>query len=186
LIQAAVAAEVDLVQIREKKLSADVLYQLAADAAGFTKGSATRLLINDRSDIARAAGADGVHLTTSSLRAEVIRRVFGDEFLIGVSTHSLAEASLASRGGADFVVFGPVFETASKREFGDAQGLGSLALVCSELAPFPVLALGGVTIDNVVDCVRSGARGVAAIRMFEDPERLGEIVNALRVKPRQP
>lgn len=157
-----------------------MLYELAVTAAGITSGSATRLLINDRFDVAAATGADGVHLTTSSLRADVVRRAFGDKFLIGVSTHSLAEANLARRGGADFVVFGPVFETASKKEFGEAQGLDTLARVSSELAPFPVLALGGVTADNAADCVRSGARGVAAIRMFDDPERLGEVVESIR------
>ena len=182
LIQAAVAARIDLVQIREKNLRPSVLYELAARAAGITKGSATRLLVNDRSDVAAAAGADGVHLTTNSLPAEVVRRTFGADFVIGVSTHSLAEASLARRGGADFVVFGPVFETASKKEFGEAQGLGKLARVCADLAPFPVLALGGVTQDNAADCLRAGARGVAAIRMFDGPERLGEMVNALRAR----
>ncbi len=72
------------------------------------------------------------------------------------------------------------FETASKKEYGDAQGLTDLARVSSELAPFPVLALGGVTTGNVADCIRAGARGVAAIGMFDDPERLGEIVDAIR------
>jgi thiamine-phosphate pyrophosphorylase len=156
------------------------LYELAANAAGITRGSATRLLVNDRSDVAAAAGADGVHLTTSSLHADVVRGAFGDEFLIGVSTHSLAEADLARRGGADFVVFGPVFETASKKEYGSAQGLANLARVSSELAPLPVLALGGVTTSNVADCIQASARGVAAIRMFDEPERLGEVVNAIR------
>lgn len=175
-MQAAVAARIDLVQIREKNLSASVLYQLAASAAGITKGSATQLLINDRSDIAAAAGADGVHLTTSSLPTAVVRQTFGEEFLIGASTHSLDEAKLARRDGADFVVFGPVFETASKKEYGEALGLTHLATVCAELSPFPVLALGGVEIGNVADCIRAGARGVAAIRMLQHPDRLADIV----------
>lgn len=174
------AAAIDLVQIREKNLSASILYQLAARAAGITRGSATKLLVNDRSDIAASASADGVHLATSSLPADVVRRTFGDEFLIGASTHSLAEADIARRSGADFVVFGPVFETASKREYGEPQGLANLRTVSSELAPFPVLALGGLTIDNISDCLRAGARGIAAIRMLNDPRRLGDIVNGIR------
>ncbi len=182
LVQAAVHAKIDLVQLREKDLRASVLYELAANAAGVTKGSATRLLINDRADVAAAAGADGVHLTTTSIRADVVRSAFGGEFLIGVSTHSLAEAGLARRGGADFVVFGPVFDTAAKKQYGQAQGLNYLARVSAELAPFPVLALGGLTTGNVADCVRAGARGVAAIRMFDDPERLGDVVNAIRAR----
>jgi thiamine-phosphate pyrophosphorylase len=180
LIRAAVDAEIDLVQLREKNLRARVLYELARKAADVTRGSATRLLVNDRADVAAAAGADGVHLTTSSMKADAVRLAFGAEFLIGVSTHSFREASLARDEGADFVVFGPVFDTASKRQYGEAQGLNNLARVSSALAPFPVLALGGVTTGNVADCIRAGASGVAAIRMFDDPERLSEVVNAIR------
>jgi thiamine-phosphate pyrophosphorylase len=180
LVQAAVVARIDLVQIREKKLTASVLYQLATSAAGLTKGSATKLLINDRSDIAAAAGADGVHLTTSSLPTAIVRQSFGDGFLIGVSTHSLEEARLARKGGADFAVFGPVFETASKKEFGEPPGLTGLARVCSELSPFPILALGGVMMGNVAECIRAGARGVAAIRMLQEPERIADIVVEIR------
>src|SRR5258708_7083905 len=95
LIQAAVNARIDLVQIREKNLNARVLYDLSISAAAITKGSATKLLINDRVDIAAAAGADGVHLTTRSLHTAVIRQTFGDDLLIGVSTHSLEEARTA-------------------------------------------------------------------------------------------
>jgi thiamine-phosphate pyrophosphorylase len=179
-VQAAVVARIDLVQIREKNLSASVLYQLASSAARITKESATKLLINDRSDIAAAAGADGVHLTTSSLPTAVVRQTFGDGFLIGVSTHSLDEARLARQGGADFAVFGPVFETASKKEFGEPPGLTGLARVCSELSPFPILALGGVMIDNVAECVRAGARGVAAIRMLQQPAQLADVAEEIR------
>jgi len=175
-----VTAGVDLVQIREKNLSANVLYQLSLNAAAITRGSATRLLINDRADIAAAAGADGVHLTTASLPADVVRRTFGDEFLIGVSTHSPEEARNARRSSADFVVFGPVFETASKSQYGEPKGLKLLTQVASELAPFPVVALGGLTIANVAACIQAGAQGIAAIRMLNDPLRLDHIVSAIR------
>jgi thiamine-phosphate pyrophosphorylase len=180
LVQAAVVARIDLVQLREKNLSASVLYQLATRAAALTKGSATRLLINDRSDIAAAAGADGVHLTVSSLPAGVVRESFGDGFLIGVSTHSLEEASRAQRAGADFIVFGPVFETASKQEFGEPPGLPGLARVCLELSPFPVLALGGVMIGNVAECLRAGAQGIAAISMLQQADRLADVAAEIR------
>jgi len=180
LIQAAVAARIDLVQIREKSLSASVLYDLSASAAAITRGSATKLLINDRSDIAAAAGADGVHLTSASLPTSVVRQAFGDEFLIGVSTHSLAEASEARRSGADFVVFGPVFETPAKEKYGEPQGLKQLETVTSGLAPFPVLALGGITSARVSDCIQAGARGIAAIRMLNDPMQLDRVVNEIR------
>ena len=177
---AAVAAQIDLVQIREKNLTASVLYQLASSAAGITSETATKLLINDRSDIAAAAGADGVHLTTSSLPTTVVRQTFGDDFLIGVSTHSLGEAKLARQGGADFAVFGPVFETASKKEFGEPPGLTALGRVCSELSPFPILALGGVMMGNVGECIRAGAQGVAAIRMLQQPAQLADVAEEIR------
>ena len=180
LVDAAVSAGIDLVQIREKNLSASVLYQLATNAAAVTRGSDTKLLVNDRADIASASGADGVHLTTRSLPVDVVRRTFGDQFLIGVSTHSLAEAGAARHSGADFVVFGPVFETPSKEKYGAPVGLSILAQVASELSPLPVLALGGLEVSRVAACIQAGARGVAAIRMLSDPERLSDIVKNIR------
>ena len=179
-VKAAVAAKVPLFQIREKTLSGRALYELTARAAEITRGSETRLLVNDRSDIARAAGADGVHLTTQSLPAAVVRRTCGPEFLIGVSTHSLDEARAAQTGGADFLVFGPVFETQSKREFGEPQGLNKLAEVTSEVGEFPVVAIGGITLDNVHGCFDAGASGVAAIRLLNDAERMSSTVAGLR------
>ena len=180
LVEAGVAARVPLFQIREKTLSGRALYELTARAVEITRGSDTRLLVNDRSDIARAAGADGVHLTSQSLRADVVRKTYGPEFLIGVSTHSLDEARAAQAGGADFVVFGPVFETESKREFGEPQRLNKLEQVTSELRDFPVVAIGGITLDNVRACFDAGACGVAAIRLLNDAERMSSIVESIR------
>jgi thiamine-phosphate pyrophosphorylase len=180
LVRSAVAARIDLVQIREKNLSASVLYELATAAARITEGSATRLLINDRSDIAAASGAAGVHLTSTSLPTAVVRQAFGDEFVIGVSVHSLEEATVARDSGADFAVFGPVFDTASKREYGPALGMPALARVVSELAPFPILAIGGASLINVGDCLAAGARGVAAITMLGQPDTLADVAEAIR------
>ena len=145
-----------------------MLYELTTRAAKITGGSKTRLLVNDRADIARAAGADGVHLTGRSLPANVVRNIFGPEFVIGVSTHSLAEARAAQAAGADFVVFGPIFDTESKRAFGPPQGLAKLREIARELRGFPVIAIGGVTPDNIDECISAGATGVAGISMFED------------------
>lgn len=167
LVAAAVTAKVPLFQIREKNLSARVLYELVCRAVEITRGSSTRLLVNDRFDVARAAGADGVHLTAVSLPARVVREVCGPEFLVGVSTHSVAEARTARDAGADFIVFGPVFETESKRGFGPPQGLEKLQRVTSELQGFPVLAIGGVTIDNAEKCFAAGASGFAGISWFD-------------------
>jgi thiamine-phosphate pyrophosphorylase len=156
-----------------------VLYELATAAARITEGSATRLLINDRSDIAVTSGAAGVHLTSSSLPTAVVRQAFGDEFVIGVSVHSLEEATVARDSGADFAVFGPVFDTASKREYGPALGVPALARVTSELEPFPILAIGGVSLINVGECLAAGARGVAAITMLRQPDTLADVAEAI-------
>jgi thiamine-phosphate pyrophosphorylase len=180
LVKAAVAARIPLLQLREKHLSARVLYQLTTEVARITRGTVTKLLVNDRADIARAAGADGVHLTTRSLTAEVIREACGPEFLIGVSAHSLAEARAARRLGANFAVFGPVFETESKLGFGEPQGLKKLHDVVRELGDFPILAIGGVSLDNVGECFQTGAPGVAAIGLLNDAENLQTTVAEIR------
>ena len=173
LVHAAVTAQVSLVQIREKMLSTRVLYELVVQAVAMTRESSTRLLVNDRFDVARAAGADGVHLTTTSLPAPVVRAACGPGFLTGVSTHSLDEARSAREGGADFVVFGPVFETESKRGFGPPQGLDKLRVVTKELQGFPVLAIGGVTLNNAGSCYAAGAAGIAGIRLFDAINKSG-------------
>ena len=155
-------------QIREKSLSARVLYELATRAAAITRGTATRLLVNDRFDVARAAGADGVHLTARSLPVKVVRAICGDDFLIGVSTHSLETALNARSEGADFIVFGPVFETPSKQIYGEPQGLERLREVTKALEGFPVIAIGGINRENADECFRAGASGIAAIRLFNE------------------
>ncbi|SRR5581483_3391863 len=179
-ISGAVEAGVDLIQIREKHLSARVLFELTERAAEITRMSSTRLLVNDRADIAAGAGADGVHLTTQSLDAAVVRQTLGDKILIGASTHSLAEAIAAREGGADFIVFGPVFETASKAQYGEPVGLKKLAEVTRTLSGFPVLALGGITTANAAQCLQAGAAGIAAISLFSDAANLDLVVDELK------
>lgn len=179
LVERAAAARVSLVQLREKNLSARTLHELAARAARITRGTATRLLVNDRADIARAAGCDGVQLTARSLEASVVRRAFGPDFLVGVSTHALQEARAARDAGADFAVFGPVFDTPSKRQYGPPLGLAALREAARALAPFPLVAVGGIDEENARNVLRAGARGVAAIRMFADGPNLPRMVRVV-------
>ncbi|HEV2765178.1 MAG TPA: thiamine phosphate synthase, partial [Pyrinomonadaceae bacterium] len=179
LVGSAVEAGVALVQLREKLLRPRVLYELTARCARLTRGTGTRLVVNDRADIARAAGADGVQLTSQSLDSSVVRRAFGRDFLVGVSAHSPEDARRAMRGGADFALLGPVFDTPSKRAYGPPLGLPAFAAAARALAPFPLLAIGGITLDNSADVLRAGAHGVAAIRLFGDASGLSEIVRAL-------
>ena len=180
LVRAATEARVSLIQLREKNLPARTLYELALRLAAITKGTDTRLLINDRADIARAARADGCHLTTRSIEASVIRRTFGAGFLIGVSTHSLAEAQKARDDGADFAVFGPVFDTASKRIYGPPVGIEHLRETAQTLSPFPIIALGGITLENAAETLRAGASGIAAIRLLSDSHNLKQTAEAIR------
>ena len=180
LVGECVEARISLVQLREKQMRPRVLYQLARRAVELTRGTATRLLINDRVDIALAAGVDGVHLTTRSLDPLVVRNIAPRGFLIGVSTHTLAEAHAASASDADFAVFGPVFDTPSKQSYGAPVGLEALREAARAVAPFPLIALGGITRATIPQVMGAGARGVAAIRLFSDESQLDAIANELR------
>jgi thiamine-phosphate pyrophosphorylase len=179
-VSSAVEAGINLIQIREKNLSARMLFELTERAVEIASGTSTRLLVNDRADIASGAGADGVHLTTRSLETAVIRKTFGDQILIGASTHTLPEATAARDAGADFAVFGPVFETESKAQYGEPVGPERLAEVARALSGFPVLALGGINTGNAADCLRDEASGVAGISLFSNARNLKMVVNAIK------
>lgn len=173
-VEGAFKAGVDMVQIREKDLSARALMELTEQIVPVWRQFGAALLINDRADVATCAGA-GVHLTTNSIRAEVIRRIFGPDMLIGASTHSLQELQEAQSGGADFVVFGPVFKTKGKQPV----GLGALQ-EATRLAQIPVLALGGINLNNFSEALAAGARGIAGISIFTQAEDLSQVVRAIK------
>jgi thiamine-phosphate pyrophosphorylase len=169
-IRAAVAGGVDWVQIREKDLSARELLALAREA-GAGSGS-VRVIVNDRLDVALAADATGVHLGRESLSARNVVRWCREgnaraEFAVGVSCHSLEEAREAESAGAGYIFFGPVFDTPSKRGMGKPAGIARLAEICRGVA-IPVVAIGGVSEENAGQCIRAGAAGIAAIRMFQE------------------
>ena len=173
-IRRAIRAGVDFVQIREKDLSGRELMELARWAVKEAGAGRTRIIVNDRVDVAIASGAAGVHVGRESAAVEEVvrwvRRVRGQgasKFLVGVSCHSVEEVRNAERDGADYVHFGPVFETPSKRRFGKPQGLERLREVC-EAVRIPVLAVGGIEAGNVEECLRAGAAGVAGIRRFQE------------------
>jgi thiamine-phosphate pyrophosphorylase len=158
------------IQIREKDLEGGALVELARFAVAEARVASARVLINDRLDVALAANAAGVHLGEQSLPLEIVaewRRSAGrPDFLIGVSTHSLEAARAAERGGADYIFFGPVYATPSKAEYGAPQEIERLREVCAAVK-IPVLAIGGVTHENMGGCLEAGAAGVAAIRWFQ-------------------
>jgi thiamine-phosphate pyrophosphorylase len=181
-VRRAIAGGVDWIQLREKDLTARPLVRLAAEAVRAAQNTSTRILVNDRLDVALAAGAAGVHLGGQSLPVAAVtgqRRRLPEKFLVGASCHALAEVEVAARDGADYVIFGPVFATPSKAAFGPPQGVEKLAEVCVRVH-VPVLAIGGITAENAVECLRAGAAGIAAIRLFQESENLSELLRRLR------
>jgi thiamine-phosphate pyrophosphorylase len=176
-----VQAGVDLVQLREKDMSGRDLAALASAAVGIARGTNTRIIINDRLDVAMAAEADGVHLGGQSAAPEIVRRHVGNDFLIGVSCHSMEEALKAEASGADYILFGPVFDTPSKRQYGPPVGLNKLSEVANRVK-VPVLALGGITVERVRPCIEAGATGIAGIRLFQECSSVEDLVSELRAQ----
>ena len=185
-IEAAANAGVPWIQIREKQLSGRELAEFVEQALRRVPASC-RVLVNDRLDVACAVGAGGVHLgerslPTAAAKRLVIESALPKDFLIGVSTHSLPGAQDAEKAGADYILFGPVFATPSKAEYGSPQGVEKLAEVCRNVS-LPVLAIGGVTLENARSCLAAGARGIAAIRLFQDAPDMACLLRALKTGP---
>lgn len=177
-IGAAARIGVDWVQIREKDLPSASLLALACEAvdvANAARGSGRprpRVYVNERIDVAIASRATGVHLGAESLpTGDVVRWCREGNappgFQLGLSCHSIEEAIEAERNNANYIFFGPVFDTPSKRGFGLPQGTERLRQVCRAVR-IPVIAIGGIDETNAEECVRAGASGIAAIRMFQE------------------
>jgi thiamine-phosphate pyrophosphorylase len=191
-IAAAIDAGVDWVQVRERELPARALGEIVRAAVRMSSERfvrqpevpRARIIVNDRLDIAVAAGADGVHLGGESLPVSEINKMRGsgvlsEGFLIGASCHWVEGAKSAEREGADYVFFGPIFETPAKIKFGAPQGIDRLAEVASSVS-IPVIAIGGVAAENATACMEAGAAGIAAIRLFQEAEDLRATVAQLR------
>ena len=195
VIRAAAAAGVDWVQIREKDLPARELFTLVKEAValasvhpGSIRALSIKVIVNDRLDVALAAGAAGVHLGHASAPArEVVRWCRAGnapaDFLVGVSCHSLEGAQEAESAGASYTYFGPIYETPSKIPFGKPHGVEELAQVASAVT-IPVIAIGGINSSNAPQCLRAKAAGIAAIRMFQAesisaPDSLKNTIDAI-------
>jgi thiamine-phosphate pyrophosphorylase len=179
-IRVAIAAGVDWMQIREKDLTARELLDLTRAAIAIAREElhgvhgAAWIIVNDRLDVALAAGAAGVHLGRSSVPArEAIRWLrtgnASPDFLVGVSCHSIEEIRQAEDAGAGYAFFGPVFDTPSKRSFGPPQEVARLEEACRSVQ-IPVIAIGGVDENSARECIQAGAAGIAAIRIFQQEE----------------
>jgi len=162
-IATAIDAGIDLIHIRERDLDAARLFALASAAVHLTRGTSTRVVINDRLDIALASGAHGVHLRGDSFAAADARRMAPRRFLIGRSVHAAGDAATA--GDVDYVIAGTVFPTSSKPDRSSWLGVEGLRAIVSA-SRVPVLAIGGVTRDRIADVAAAGAAGVAAIGLF--------------------
>jgi thiamine-phosphate pyrophosphorylase len=159
------AAGVDAVQLREKDLSDVERFRRARAIAEVLADGPTRLLINARFDIAMISDAAGVHLPSHGVPVKDVRGALGSTALIGRSTHSVGEVDRALEEGADYVTFGPIYDTPSKREYGPPLGLEALREAAG--VGVPVLAIGGVTTDRLTELASTGAAGIAAIRLFQ-------------------
>jgi thiamine-phosphate pyrophosphorylase len=165
-IERAIDSGIEWIQIREKNLGTKDLTALVAAVVAMRHSSQTKILVNDRADIALACGADGVHLRSHSIAPAILRRVTLPDFMIGVSCHTLSEVIQSAEEGASFALFGPIFDVPGK---GPPLGLRALAQAVHAV-PIPVLALGGITPGSIPACLRTGAAGVAGIRLFRGVE----------------
>lgn len=196
-VREAVCAGVDYIQLREKDLSAGDLERLAREVVGVVRSLRTeklksenrvlktRILVNSRTDVALATGADGVHLRSDDVSPRDVRRVVdlaahdmppAQHFLIAASCHSSEDVVWAESEGADLAVFAPVFEKKDAKQV-QPQGLDALRDACK--ARIPVFALGGVTLENAAPCIEAGAAGIAGIRLFQE-NRIEDVVRGLR------
>jgi thiamine-phosphate pyrophosphorylase len=176
----AARAGVTMIQVRERGLDDRTLLGVTARVQRAVEGTAAKVLVNDRADVALAAKADGVHLPAAAAAAARVRSIAPAGFTIGRSVHSEAEAVAAERsGGCDYLIFGAIFETVSKPPGHAVAGVDALARVCAAVS-LPVLAIGGIAAGRAVEIARAGAAGIAGIGLFARGSD-GEIRSRVRI-----
>jgi len=182
LVRVASRAGVDLVQVRERDLAGRELRRLVARCVDAVSGTACRIVVNDRADVALAARAHGVHLRADSLDADLVRTL-DPEWLIGRSVHSAPEARVAGGSPAlDYLVLGTMFATSSKPGLEQPAGLDALDQLAGE-ARVPVLAVGGITLDRVASLVARNVSGVAGIGLFIPPRGVSDAAHFRTIVP---
>ena len=179
-IRESARAGVDLIQVREPQLDARPLLALVRGAIDAVTGTSARVIVNDRLDVALAAGAAGVHLRGDSIPAPDARRLAPEGFLIGRSVHSVEEAvAVARAGGCDYLIFGTVFPSPGKPAGHAIAGVDALSQACAAVQ-LPVLAIGGASVDNTPLIAAAGAAGVAAIRLFAASDGAADAIRTVR------
>jgi thiamine-phosphate pyrophosphorylase len=177
--RAALEGGATIIQFRDKTLPSDALVETAQRIRDLTRAYGAALIINDRVDIALASGADGVHLGRDDLPIPVARRLLGPDAVIGASAGSARDALACRQAGASYLGVGPIFPTLSKPDAGDAIGLAPLAEIGQAVA-IPVLAIGGITCDNMASVIRAGANGIAVIAAVAEAPDMIAATAALR------
>jgi thiamine-phosphate pyrophosphorylase len=153
----------NLIQLREKDLTPREFFKQAREASRIARERGVQIVINDRVDIALALEADGVHLGQEDFPPQAARRLLGDETIIGFSTHNVEQARRATQLPINYLAIGPIFATSSKRDSEPEIGLAGLREVRDAIGDFPLVAIGGINHDNVLDVLESGADAVAVI-----------------------
>lgn len=183
-VERLIAGGATLIQLREKHASPREFYEAAKEALQIARAHSVKLIVNDRVDIALALGADGVHLGQDDLQPEHARRILGPRAIIGFSTHSVRQAVEAIQRPVDYIAIGPVFPTSTKENPDDVVGLDGLRAVREKIGGFPLVAIGGITSENLPQVLATGADSAAVIsELFSDPAnitgKLADLLNLL-------
>lgn len=179
-LTAAVDAGVTMVQVRERQFEDHALMRFVEDVGAAVRPAGARVIVNERTDVALAAGADGVHLRSDAVPAADVRRIVPSGFVVGRSVHTEDEAiAVASAGGCDYLVFGTVFPSSSKSDDHPIAGLEALRRTCAAVR-LPVIAIGGMSPARAMEVRKAGAAGVAAISLFADAQDVGAATASLR------
>jgi thiamine-phosphate pyrophosphorylase len=175
----AIAGGADVIQLRDKMCGCRELIRIGRALRAITMKTGTLFMVNDRIDVALACGADGVHLGQDDIRVEVARQIAPPGFIIGVSVGTVDEAVRAEEEGADYIAISPVFSTASKDDAGPGRGLDVVREIRRSVS-VPVIAIGGINLDNVREVIRAGADGVAVISVVVGSKNIMKAARELK------
>jgi thiamine-phosphate pyrophosphorylase len=174
----AIAGGADVIQLRDKACSCRELCRIGRALRTITMKTGTVFIVNDRLDVALACGADGVHLGQDDIRVGVARQIAPPGFIIGVSVGTVDEGVRAEEEGADYIAISPVFSTASKNDAGPCRGLDVVREIRRSVS-IPVIAIGGINLDNVPEVIAAGADGVAVISAVVGSRNISETAREL-------